>query len=170
MNWLILLCNLILGSILLFSYFYLGSNKDKKVLEKLWGNIKGNKRYFYIISIFIAAIGYLYMTYFLAVDVKNNKNVLNQLLIYQIIIIIFSMLWMPLSIRYLSNKNIILKILIILVLFIVGIAALANTITLRKLEVSKNLITKKNLAIAGSAYLFFQTFIMDFLSWNYNFF
>jgi uncharacterized membrane protein YbjE (DUF340 family) len=80
------------------------------------------------------------------------------------------MLWMPLSIKYLSNKNTLLKILIILILFVVGISALANTITLRKLEVSKKLIMKKNWAIAGSAYLFFQTFIMDFLSWNYNFF
>ena len=169
MNWLILVSNIVLGAILLFSYFYLGT-QNKGVVEKLWGNIKGNIRTFYTVSIFVAAIGYLYMVYFLGFEVKNNNSIINKLLIHQIVIIVFSMLWMPLSIKYLSNKNTLLKILIILVLFIVGIAALANTITLRNLEVSKKLITKKNWAIAGSAYLFFQTFIMDFLSWNYNFF
>jgi|SaaInlStandDraft_2_1057019.scaffolds.fasta_scaffold154410_1 hypothetical protein len=168
MNYGILLANVVLGTILLYSYYYLGSN-NSGVVEKLWGRIRGNLRNFYLFSMLVTLIGYLLMLYFLVFRVKNNNELLNEILVFQIIVIVISMLWMPLSIKYLTNKNIYLKPIIILVLFVVGIAALGNTLKVSKLQVSNKNKSFKNLAVAGAGYLFFHTFVLDFLGWNYNF-
>lgn len=169
MNYLILATNIILGSILIYSYYYLAS-KNEGAVEKLWGNIKGNVRNLYKISILLAGIGYIYMLYFLVFKVKNNRELLNKILIFQVILIVISMLWMPITINYIQNKNAYLKSLIILIVFIVGIAALGNAINIYKLDIPSKNRTEKILALTGAGYLFFQTFVMDFLSWTYNFF
>jgi len=79
------------------------------------------------------------MLYFLVFKVKNNRDLLNKILVCQVIVIIISMLWMPISIKYLQNKNEYLKYLIIFIVFIVGIAALGNAINIYKLDIpSKN--------------------------------
>jgi len=169
MNRLILATNIILGSILIYSYYYLAS-KNEGAVEKLWGNIKGNVRNLYKISILLAGIGYIYMLYFLVFKVKNNRELLNKILIFQVILIVISMLWMPITINYIQNKNAYLKSLIILIVFIVGIAALGNAINIYKLDIPSKNRNGKILALTGAGYLFFQTFVMDFLSWTYNFF
>jgi hypothetical protein len=169
MNSLILVTNIILGAILLFSYYYLAS-KNPGEIDKLWGNIKGDVRNLYKVSIILAGIGYVYMLYFLVFKVKNNRELLNKILLFQIILIVISMLWMPISLNYLTNKHVYSKFLIIFIVFIVGIAALGNAVNIYKLDVPSKNKTGKIMALTGAGYLFFQTFVMDFLSWTYNFF
>ena len=76
-------------------------------------------------------------------------------------LILASMLWMPLSIKYLNNKEELTKVAIILILFVVAMCALAIFYKIFKLNDTGKF---KNLA------LFLHTFLLDFLNWNYNFF
>ena len=77
------------------------------------------------------------------------------------------MLWMPLSINYLNKNELIIKIAIILILFLVAICAFLVLYEIFKL---KDKGTYKNMALLGAGMLFFHTFFLDFLYWNYNFF
>ena len=168
MNKLVLSTNIILGTLLLFSYFYIGSQQKKGTVEKLWGNIKGTSRTLTIMSIFIAGILYLPIIYYLGFKTDGaNKELLKQILKYQAIFIIVSMIWMPLSISYLENKNILTKFGIIMTLFVVAMSVLMFSYKIFKLDTPLNNL--KIMALVGCAYLFFHTFFMDFIVWNYNF-
>ena len=167
MNNLVIFSNLILGSILIYSYYFFGSkNKDK--LQKLWGKIEGIKRIMTISSMLVATVTYLFTIYYLAFETdKLDNKYINNIVAYQVILILASMLWMPLSIKYLKKKELLTKIAIILILFIVSMCSLAIFYKIYKLEHNNKY---KNLALLGSIVLFFQTFFVDFLNWNYNFF
>ena len=116
----------------------------------------------------ITGITYLFTIYYLGFKSdKLDKKLLNEILKYQIILIIASMLWMPLSIKYLNKKDVLTKIAVILILFIVAISALA--IFYKLLTINDN-SKYKIMALVGSGMLFFHTFFLDFLNWNYNFF
>ena len=77
------------------------------------------------------------------------------------------MIWMPLSISYLETKNILTKFGIIMTLFVVAMSVLMFSYKIFKSDTPLN--TMKIMALVGCAYLFFHTFFMDFIVWNYNF-
>ena len=58
MNNLVLCTNLILGTMLLFSYYYIGKKNINKV-EKLWGNIKNLEKKITIFSMILTGLLYL---------------------------------------------------------------------------------------------------------------
>jgi hypothetical protein len=74
---------------------------------------------------------------------------------------------MPLSLKYLDNKNYYYKILTILVLCLVAILSLYLISLIQNIDDNK--ITK-TLALYGSIYFFIHVFFFDFIIWNYNFF
>lgn len=167
MNNLVLYTNLILGSMLLFSYYYIGKKNINKV-EKLWGNIKNLERKITIFSMILTGLLYLLVLNYLVFHTsKLDQLKIKDIVRYQAILIIASMLWMPLSIKYLGRKDIITKIAIILILFVVSMCALAIFYKIYKLN-DKSIF--RTLALIGSFMLFFHTFFLDFLNWNYNFF
>ena len=167
MNNLALYSNIVLGILLLYSYFYLYS-KNSGVVKKLWGSIKGIERKLTIVSMIITGILYLLTIYYISFHTdKLDKNKINDIIKYQVILIIASMLWMPLSIKYLENKQVLTKIAIILILFVVAMSSLAILLKINKLDDTSKY---KNYALIGSGFLFFHTFCLDFLNWNYNFF
>tara|TARA_B100001027_G_C16140099_1_gene273233 strand:+ start:92 stop:601 length:510 start_codon:yes stop_codon:yes gene_type:complete len=167
MNSFALAVNVGLGLILLASYVYFGM-KNNKIVNKLWGNIKGVKRKIIITSILITALFYLFTFYYISFKSDNlDKEKIKNIVLYQAILILASMLWMPLSIKYLNKKEELTKIGIILILFVVAMSALAIFYNIFKLNDSGKY---KNLALIGSGLLFLHTFLLDFLDWNYNFF
>ena len=170
MNSFALSVNVGLGMLLIASYVYFAMENKKKV-NKLWGNIKGVKRKITIASIFITTLFYLFTIYYIifktnSLDQEKVKNIV----LYQAILILASMLWMPLTIRYMKNKNAIIKSIVILVLFTVAIASFGNFFKVSKIIVPKKEKYLKLISILGAFYLFFHTFVLDFLLWNYNFF
>jgi hypothetical protein len=167
MNNLALFSNGVLGLILIASYVYFGM-ENKKIVNKLWGNIKGNKRKLTIASIIITAFFYLFTIYYIGFKSdKLDQNIIKNIVLYQVILILASMLWMPLSIKYLNKQEQLTKVAIILILFVVAMCALAILYNIFKLnDVGKY----KNLALIGAGMLFLHTFFLDFLDWNYNFF
>ena len=166
MNSFALTVNGVLGLLLLASYVYFVM-ENKKIVNKLWGNIKGIKRNLTISSIVITTLFYLFTIYYIsfktsALDQEKIKNIV----MYQAILILASMLWMPLSIKYLNKQEELTKVGIILILFVVAMCALAIFYNIFKLNDSGKF---KNLALLGAGLLFLHTFLLDFLDWNYNF-
>ena len=95
MNYKLLFSNLLLGPIVIFTYFkYLGGAMNKGVTsDQLWGNIKGNNRNIYYGSMVLATISYLYMSYYLIFK-KKEKDILP--LIGTIVFFIGAISWAPL--------------------------------------------------------------------------
>lgn len=168
MNKKILSTNVILGSILLFSYYFLGT-KNTTNIEALWGNIKGNTRKLYIVSIFLATIAYIGMLYFIVFKVKNNVLQLYKIHVSQVILLLASLIWLPLTISYLGNNNILKRTGIIFTLFIVVSSALSIVTELLKIEYNGN-DDLHTLAIVCGVYFLIHVFFLDFLGWSYNFF
>lgn len=169
---LLLSVNFIFGIILLLSYYYQIQNNKKK-LPLLWGKIK--KKWLVSLSIIIAAIGYIYLIYYLLSQVKytpRNKQIVNNISILFAIILIISMFWLPLSLYYLNNRNNnrLTMLAILLVLFIVGFSAYKNVYLVKKLQDDNKHILSKNLAVLGASYFFIHTFFVDFIGWSYHFF
>ena len=85
MNYTILFVNTILGLLLLYSYYF-SINKLEKP-QRLWGRIHEKYRPVYAVSMLIAALGYVFMLYFLGFKVKNNNQLLREILVLQIILL-----------------------------------------------------------------------------------
>ena len=117
---------------------------------------------------FVTGFLYIFIIYYIGFHTnKLDKKQINDIIRYQIILIMASMLWMPLSIKYLDNKELLTKVAIILILFVVAMCALAIFYKIYKLEDQSKY---KNYALIGAVMLFYHTFFLDFLNWNYNFF
>lgn len=169
MNKVVFFSNTILGAILLFSYYYF-ININPKITNKLWGSIKGLERNITIISGIVTSILYLVLIYYFSFSFKktnDNNKLINEIITYQILLIIISMFWLPLSIEYIKNKSALLKFSIILTLFLVAIFAFMIFYKLLNIEDDKLI---KKLALFAAFMLFFHTFFLDFINWNIKFF
>lgn len=160
----------ILGILLLYSYYYF-LNLKKSNLNDLWGKIeqKGAFYNFYLISMIIAALGFMLMMYYLLICNSFTKKDIKHIFIASLIILIASMCWMPLSLEYLRHPSIWLKILIICILLLVAGGSYYTMLRLYWTKDTKDNITRI-LAILGIKYLFLHTFILDLIIWSKNFF
>ena len=152
----------ILGIILLLSYGYF-LQTDKKSNE-LWGKIVNPLLTIYYISMLLATIGFLLLFWFLiksdSFDENNSKN----LFIVLCGIILFSMLWMPVSLEYLKKKSNMYKYLVLSVLFMVALSSFMVLVILYNIKDTSNY-----LALIGMLYFFIHVFFFDFILWSYNF-
>jgi hypothetical protein len=160
----------ILGSILIYSYYYYAI-KNSKIVNQLWGNITKNKNLLktYYLSMFLSFIGFLFLFYYLLTNNNFTQTNINTIFISLLFIVIISMFWMPLSLYYLKNNNELIKYLILFVLFIVAFSSFILLRTLFNINDNKNKIVYI-LAITGMTYFFIHTFFFDFILWSYNFF
>jgi hypothetical protein len=157
----------LIGILLLYSYYYYATN-DKRVLE-LWGRIKGNYLKIYYISMFVSAFGFLLFFYYLFISNSFTINEQYNIFCALLGIVVISILWMPLSLLYLRNKNNVLMISIILVLLLVALFTLYLLFLLYNIN-EKNYKLNKKLALYGMIYFFIHAFFFDFISWSINFF
>jgi len=165
-----------LGILLLYSYYYLGSN-NKTNVNALWGGIRYIKHLIpvYIGSMFLSAIGFLSALYYLYKTSSLTTYEKKMIPISLMVIVLASIFWMPLSLNYLNLKNktnlksAYLKYAIICVLSIVAFASFYSTKLINDIR-EKKYTTEKKLATIGMSYFFIHTFFFDNVSWNYNFF
>lgn len=157
----------ILGIILLYSYYYLF--KNNKNAPKLWGRISGNLLNIYYFSMLLSTIGFLLLFYYIIKTNIFTQNNINQIFISLLAIIIISMVWMPLSLYYMKNKNDLIKYLIIIVLLLVAISTLYLLYVVNNINDNNNKIYK-TLALIGMSYFFIHAFFFDTITWSYNFF
>ena len=155
-NYELLTINLGLGAIVLLSYIYLKYAMDEGItVDQLWGNITGNKRMLYWISISLAACCYSYIIYY----TTKNKDKSDLLYYGTFLMLIGASLWAPLLYANLVNNY--SNIFTILSLCLTSVGAILLTIYLYN---KGNLISK----IAISYYLF-HVLIMDNIIWSIMF-
>ena len=158
----------VLGIILLYSYYYFLSLSPRN-LEILWAGIKGCLKQMYMLSILLAMVGFLLLLFYLYKTDGLTPIQANKIFIGAILVIVISMLWMPLSLKYSQNKSKLYQFMILSVLFSVAFASLFIISVIDNIDDKKN---KNMLKIAriGMYYFLFHTFIFDSLAWSFNFF
>jgi hypothetical protein len=160
----------ILGILLLYSYYYF-LNLKKSNLRDLWGRIKTGTNFynFYLISMIIAALGFLLMMYYLLVGNLFTQKDITHLFISSLVILVASLLWMPLSLEYIRHPSLWLKMIIIIILLMVACAGYYIILRLYWINDRENK-SARILSILGMIYFFFHTFILDAIIWSRNFF
>ena len=158
---------LVFGAFLLYSYYRLGTQTP--YVNKLWGSIKNNLKNFYTFSILLCAIPYLTTLYYVNTSKSIDIHIKNNILCGLLCIVLFSIFWMPLSILYLLKKEdkTMIQQLVLITLFLVACSALYVVMNLHQIK-SNDLLYK--ISYYGMCYFLFHVFVLDFITWSYNFF
>jgi len=165
--------NVIGGLSVLGSYAW-GILSHPENRNDLWGDISGNMYFMYVAFMFIAAGSYLWFTWYLfaIIDAESitvfGKYGFNVFNISYLGILIFSTIWMPLSLHALDTNNSGLEIWIRAVLGLTALFSLLLLAALMSLEPTGT-STQHNLAVVCAALFCIQTVILDALIWPNHF-
>lgn len=137
--------------------------------DALWGGVPARIRPVYTASMILSAIGYLLVLYYLlvaavpdAVQICGSPGF--EWFIPIIVLMLFpSALWMPLSSLYVDRPSTSIWVAVRTVLFIVGLASIALAWALLALEPSGGVAYW--LAVVGSIWFAFHTFVLDSILW-----
>ena len=139
--------------------------------QLLWGRVTPSLKSAYMVSMPLAAAGYLLFLYFILFQLDAGTVRIwgyDGFLVFDIIfmsILVFSAFWMPLTYKLIETQQRGWWIYIRLVLFIVGMASLALLCALLVIN-QKEPAWSYWLAVAGAAAFFIQTGIMDAFIWT----
>ena len=170
----IVFLNLLFGAVLLFSY-YRYIKYGGVPIKTLWGKAYSVRKA-YTASMILAALGYailLFFTLFKTTNSARNTALISNLLIVQVLIIVVSMIWLPLTLLYVKEgRKPFLMLAVIIVLFIVGIASFKQIKIIQSLTPESNECAKvtQKVAVVGAGVFFFHTFFLDFIGWSCGFF
>jgi hypothetical protein len=165
----LLIINIVGGAAVIGSYIF-GLRSQAGGATVLWGGVPANIRPVIGVSMILAAVGYLSFLYYLLLRITpDNIRIagsfgFSTFYIIFLLILIPSAFWMPLTNLYASNPNPDMWIAIRVVLFVVGLSALALVLALVNMQ-PKTLDTAYRLAVAGSIYFTFHTLILDAILW-----
>ncbi|MBK50516.1 MAG: hypothetical protein FI718_05765 [SAR202 cluster bacterium] len=169
--------NLLGGLSVLSSYiFCLILYPDRSA--SLWGSASDPVITFFVISMFLAASGYIWFTLYL---LKGNKldaarlgkisgaKVANAL---YLVVLVCSTIWMPASISFSMNENILTELMIRLILWIVGLASVGILILICKIKFSygKSSFLSHMFALLGAMVFTIHTLILDAVIWPFFYF
>lgn len=161
--------NIIGGAAVIGSYV-LGLQAQAGGANALWGDIHGNVRLLYGISMILSALGYFAFIYFMLFRLTPAETRIAGTFHYDLFYAIFllilipSAFWMPLSNAYVSNASTSLWVCVRAVLVLVGLGAIALFWALLSLQ-SKVEGLANWLAVIGSGYFAFHTAILDAVIW-----
>ena len=174
-KWAILAMNIIFGGILIYSYYHY-ITKGGVPTKTLWGKAYKLEKV-YLASLILAAVGYLLVlvfSVFKTPNTKANNGILANLFVIQVLIVVVSMLWLPMTLAYLKEKKnrTFSMIAVLLILFIVALASAKQILLVKNLNPENNSCAKtmKTLAKVGAGYFFVHTFFFDFMGWDIGFF
>lgn len=162
--------NIILGPILLYTY-YKGVSQNSDIASKLWGGVPQVFTPYIVASMFIAAFGYFFFTYYLTFEVDQqtllvfNKFNFSIFIILYLMILVPSCFWIDLSINYLINENPMLWKWIVLILYTVGIASIILLICLININPNNGSLLYR-ISILGCFAFTFHTMFLDGLLWT----
>lgn len=165
----ILLVINVLGGIAVIGSYILGLNAQSGGANALWGGVPANVRSLYGISMILSALGYFFFLYYIFFRIDPGGAVIGGRFgfwpFYAIFLLILipSAFWMPLTNLYVTNPGTGLWIGIRAVLLIVGLASIALAVVLLSLQERAG--AAYWLAVAGSIYFAFHTFILDAIIW-----
>ena len=174
-KWAILAMNVIFGAVLIYSYYHYITKGGVRA-KTLWGKAYKVEK-LYLASMILAALGYLFVlvfSVFKTPNTKGNAGILSNLLVIQVLILVVSMLWLPMTLLYLKEKanKQFSMIAVVIILFIVALASAKQFLLVRNLTAENNSCAKtmKTLAKVGAGYFFVHTFFFDFVGWDIGFF
>ena len=136
----------------------------------LWGNITGQVRSLYFVSMLLSALGYFFFIYYILFrlnppDVRIAGSAGYEVFFVTITgMLLFSALWMPFSFSYVDAPHPGTWIAIRSVLFLVGFSSCALLWALISLNIKEPAVAYW-LAVAGSGYFAFHTLILDAFLW-----
>jgi hypothetical protein len=159
-----------LGGVAVIASYAAGLITHPNTEQLLWGRITPALKSVYLVSMPLAAAGYLLFLYFIVfhLDAKTVQVWgFDGFLVLDIIfmaILVFSAFWMPLTYKLIETQSSGWWVSIRLVLFAVGLASLALLCALLVIN-QKEPAWSYRLAVAGAAVFFIQTGIMDAFVW-----
>lgn len=165
----LLVINIVGGAAVIGSYIY-GLSAQSGGANVLWGGISPSVRSVYFASMIISALAFFAFLYYLFFRLNPAEVVIagrfNFSLFYLIFIfmLIPSALWMPLTNLYVANAGAGLWIGIRTVLIVVGLASIALCWAILNIQ-DKVPGVSYWLAVVGSGYFAFHTFILDGIVW-----
>jgi hypothetical protein len=165
----LLIINIIGGAAVIGSYVH-GLLTNMVSTSALWGGVPESVRLVYIVSMVLAALGYLSFMHFILfrlipVEVKiAGKFTFNIFYAIFLGILVPSVFWMPLTYALIDNYSTALWIGIRLVLILVGLSSCALVWVLLRLGDGKPRLPYW-FAIIGSIYFAFHTAVLDMLLW-----
>jgi hypothetical protein len=164
----LLLINVVGGAAVLGSYV-LGLRGKQGGADALWGGVPAKVRPVYTVSMFLSAVGYLAVLYYLFFGLTADEVVIagsGFALFFPIFLLILipSALWMPLTNAYVADPRTRVWIAIRTVLFVVAFASVALAWALFALEGGEHGVARW-FAIVGSCYFAFHTLILDAILW-----
>ena len=155
----------ILGGLGVLATYTHGLYTNHENSSLLWGGIPESIRVWYVVGMILAAIGYLFSSYY--IFFVNSNNYIYFSLAY-ILILVPSVFWMPLTFKYIYNQQDFYWFLIKLALFLVAFGSFLCVIFLIYFK-PKNLNLSYILGLTGSVLFFLHTFILDSILWPYFF-
>jgi hypothetical protein len=164
-----LLINL-LGGVAVIASYVAGLVTHPHTEQLLWGRITPPLKPVYLVSMPLAAAGYLLFLYFIVVYLDAKALQVwgfDGFLVLDIIfmaILVFSAFWMPLTYKLIETQSSGWWFAIRLVLFMVGLASLALLYFLLVIG-RQEPAWSYWLAVAGAAMFFIQTGILDAFVW-----
>ena len=165
----LLLMNVFGGAAVIGSYV-LWLRGSPEGANALWGGVSTRLRPVYTVSMVLSAVGYLAVFYYLLFEpVPDEVKIAGDLgfvwFVPIIVLMLFpSALWMPLSRLYVDRPSTGTWIAVRAVLFIVGLASIVLAWALLALEPNDG-DAAYWIAVVGSCYFAFHTFILDAVLW-----
>jgi len=166
----LILINLIFGSLVLFSY-YNGINKEPQLSVKLWGGVPSILQPIIICFMFISAIGYLFFTYNFLINADANSilffnkfNYYHLHLLY-ILILIPSMFWINSTFKYMNSGSTLDWVLIVVMLFCVAIASIILLLFTIDMKTEENNFIYLA-SVIGATIFAFHTLFLDAIIWT----
>ena len=144
----------------------------------LWGSASDPVITFFVISMVLAALGYISFTIFLLrgnkldavrVGTISGANIINSL---YLVVLVCSTIWMPASISFSMSENILTEFIIRLVLWMVGLASVLILILICKIKFSygKSSFLYHMFALLGAMIFTIHTLILDAVIWPFFYF
>jgi hypothetical protein len=168
-KWRLLLINIIGGAAVLGSYA-LGILTHPDAGQVVWGDVPESLRALHTANIFLAAIGYFALIYYLLFRVDPVKTRVAGRFGFSLFIALFagilipSALWMPLTFLAVERSSLPLLWAVRIVLWLVGLASLGLFYAILKVEPRQPLWAQR-VAMVGSVAFCIQTALLDAVVW-----
>ncbi len=161
--------NLVGGTAVLLSYAIMLMWYPEQ-RESLWGGVSGGLRKVFVLSMLIAAVGYLIFLYLVTfkgmAGVSNNGDFLINYApsILCGIFLTASTTWMPLTVAYLNTENELWWALAVTSLWITAASLLIMVFVMFRLDLGVN-YASRYIALSGLIYISFHCLVLDAIIW-----
>ena len=146
--------------------------------RSLWGSASDQVITFFVISMFLAATGYILFTVYLLQGNKLEGSSFGKIFgtkiihFFYFVVLGCSTIWMPASIIFSMGENILTEVIIRCVLWLVGLASLGILICIYKININhgKSNFISHMFALLGAMVFTIHTLILDAVIWPFLYF